>query len=201
MPLDDFIHLLGPGGLIDQFFDQYLKPLVDTTALPWRWQAGGNAKLGLSDASLGQFQRASEIRDALFPTGPQILVKFQLVPTQLDAGLAQVSIEIGGQHYTYAHGPIEPMPLQWPASNGVTQVRVTLTPAAGGAATVLEENGPWALLRLLDAARVTPSGQPDKFRIAFGGAGGSAVFDLNASSVRNPFTLSALRAFRCPAKL
>ena len=34
-----------------------------------------------------------------------------------------------------------------------------------------------------------------------GWTGGSAVFDLAASSVRNPFTLAALRSFRCPAKL
>ncbi|MDA8249849.1 MAG: type VI secretion system membrane subunit TssM [Rhodospirillales bacterium] len=202
VPLDDFTRLLGAGGLIEQFFDQYLKPLVDTSQLPWRWQAGGNTKLGLSDASLAQFQRASEIRDALFPDGGnRISVKFQMVPTTLDPGLLQVSIDIGGQHDTYAHGPIEPFALQWPGSNGVTLVRLTLTPAGGGAATVLEEKGPWALLRLMDAARVTPSGQPDRFSVSFGSAAGSAGFELDASSVRNPFTLSALRAFRCPAKL
>jgi type VI secretion system protein ImpL len=49
---------------------------------------------------------------------------------------------------------------------------------------------------------VIPSGKPDKFRVVFsGGASGSATFELNASSVRNPFTLTALRSFRCPAKL
>jgi len=202
VPLDDFTRLLGPNGLIDQFFNEYLKSLVDTTSTPWRWQAGGNAKLGLSEQSLAEFQRASEIRDALYPNGgSQVSVKFQLVPTQLDAGLAQVSIDIGGQHATYAHGPIEPIPVQWPASNGATQVRVTLTPAGGGAATVIEENGPWALLRLMDVAHVTPSGQPDKFHIGFSGAAGQALFELDAASVRNPFTLGALRAFRCPAKL
>jgi type VI secretion system protein ImpL len=76
-----------------------------------------------------------------------------------------------------------------------------MTPANGGNETVVERDGPWALLRLLDTARITPSGQPDKFRIAFTGAGGTATFELNASSVNNPFTLSALRAFRCPPKL
>jgi type VI secretion system protein ImpL len=202
VPLDDFTHLLGPGGLIDQFFDQYLKPLVDTTQTPWRWQAGGNARLNLSDASLAQFQRARDIRDALYPTGGnQILVRFQLLPTALDPGVAQVTIEIGGTRGSYAHGPAEPIPLQWPAPNGLTQVRVTLTPANGGPATVLEENGPWALLRLLDAARVTPGGQPDRFGIRFASPAGNAAFELDASSVRNPFTLGALRAFRCPAKL
>lgn len=149
-----------------------------------------------------QFQRASEIRDALFPDGGnQILVKFQLVPTTLDPGLAEVTVDVGGQRDSYAHGPVEPMALQWPGPKGETLVRVTLVPAAGGAAKVIEEHGPWSLLRLLDNATLTPSGQPDKFSIAFGAAAGHAVFDLDASSVRNPFTLSSLRAFRCPAKL
>jgi len=76
-----------------------------------------------------------------------------------------------------------------------------MTPANGHNATEIEKDGPWALLRLLDAAHVIPSGQPDKFRIVFNSPAGAATFELNASSVRNPFTLSALRAFRCPATL
>jgi len=202
VPLDDFTRLLGPGGLMDQFFDQYLKPFVDTSQKPWRWQSGDHAKLGLSADSLTQFQRAADIRDALFPAGgTQILVKFQLIPVQLDAGLGQISIETSGQRMAYAHGPIEPTAMQWPASNGSTLVRLTMTPAGTGQATVTENAGPWALLRLLDAAHVSPSGQPDMFRITFTSPAGSAEFELNANSVRNPFTLSALRAFRCPAKL
>ena len=47
VPLDDFVHLLGPGGLMDQFFDQYLKPFVDNTQLPWKWQSADHTKLGL----------------------------------------------------------------------------------------------------------------------------------------------------------
>jgi type VI secretion system protein ImpL len=92
------------------------------------------------------------------------------------------------------------MTLQWPGSNGSTQVRMTLTPADGTPAVVVTNAGPWALLRLLDAAHVQPSGQPDKFQITFAGPAGAAAFELDASSVRNPFTMSALRAFRCPPK-
>jgi type VI secretion system protein ImpL len=75
-----------------------------------------------------------------------------------------------------------------------------MTPTSSGSASVTENDGAWALLRLLDG-RVAPSPQPDKFRVTFNGAGGAAVFELTASSVRNPFTLGALRSFRCPATL
>jgi type VI secretion system protein ImpL len=202
VPLDDFTHLLGPNGLMDQFFNEYLKSFVDTTQTPWRWQSADNTKLGLSPGALAEFQRAAEIRDALFSNGgTQIQVKFQLVPVTLDPAIAQISVDIAGQTLSYAHGPAEPMTMQWPAANGNTQVRLTTTPANGGEAAVVEKDGPWALFRLLDTAQIAPSGQPDRFRVTFTAPSGGAVFELNASSVRNPFTMSGLRAFRCPAKL
>ncbi len=200
VPIDDFTQLLGPGGKIEAFFNQYLKPFVDTTAKPWRWQAAERAPLTLSPASLAEFEKAAQIREGLFAGGTAIQVRFQLTPATLDAAVGQVSLDIAGQTLTYAHGPTEGTAFTWPGPGGKSATRVTMTPTAGGAAAITEQNGPWALLRMLDG-HIAGSGQPDKFRVSFAGGGGTAVFDLAASSVRNPFTLAALRSFRCPAKL
>jgi type VI secretion system protein ImpL len=201
VPVDDFARLLAPGGAISQFFDQYLKAFVDTTQHPWKWLSAERVPLGLSPSSLVEFEHAAQIRDALFSNGNQVQVRFHLVPVALDPQLAQISIDIGGESLVWNHGPPEGVAFQWPGRNGKTLVRVTMTPANGGQAQITERDGPWALLRLLDTARITPSGQPDKFRITFSGGGGTATFELNASSVNNPFTLTALRSFRCPPKL
>ena len=144
VPVDDFARLLGPGGLIDQFFDQYLKAFVDTTQRPWRWQSAERIPLGLSAGSLAEFERAAQIRDALFTGGTQVQVRFQLVPVMLDPRIAQISIDAGGQTLTYNHGPTESMQFQWPGSGGKTLVRVTMTPTGGGGGTVTERDGPWA---------------------------------------------------------
>ena len=201
VPVDDFANLLAPGGMMDQFFDQYLKRFVDTTQSPWKWLSADHVPLGLSPGSLVQFERADQIKKALFTSGNQVQVRFQMVPVALDPKVAQITIDIAGQTLVWNHGPPQQARFQWPAANGDTLVRVTMTPIGGGQGEVTERDGPWALLRLLDAAKITPSGQPDKFRIAFTGGGGSATFELNANSVNNPFTLSALRSFRCPPKL
>ena len=206
VPVDDFAKLLAPGGMMDQFFDQYLKNFVDTTSKPWKWLAPDRVPLGLSPASLVEFERAAQIRDALFSNGKEVNVRFQLVPISMDPQLASISLDIAGQTLSWAHGPTEQGRFQWPGQGGKTLGRVTMTPGSGGTGgasggQVIEKDGPWALLRLLDAAKVTPSGQPDKFRIAFTGGGGTATFDLNATSVNNPFTMAALRSFRCPPKL
>jgi type VI secretion system protein ImpL len=201
VPLDDFTHLLGPSGLIDAFFNDNLKPFVDTSTTPWRWQSADHTSLGLSPGTLTQFERAAMIRDSLFSNGAAMQVRFQLLPVSLDAGMAKITIDIGGQSMTYDHGPAESTAFQWPGAGGKTLVRVTMTPVSGGSGTVIERDGSWALLRLLDAARVLPSGQPDRFRLVFSGPGGDATYELTASSVRNPFTMSALRSFRCPSRL
>jgi type VI secretion system protein ImpL len=200
VPMDDFAQLLGPAGKIEGFFNQYLKPFVDTTQRPWRWQSPDRAPIGVSPASLTEFERAAQIRDGLFNNGSSIQVRFQLTPVSLDQSIGQVSIDIGGQGLTYAHGPLEAQAFTWPGPSGKTTVRVTITPISGGNAKIDEYDDPWSLLRLLDG-RITGGAQPDKFRVAFSGSAGSAVFDLTASSVRNPFTLGALRSFHCPAKL
>ncbi len=200
VPTDDFTRLLGPGGMIDQFFNDHLKPFVDTSVKPWKWQAANNGQLNLSPGTLVQFENAAMIRDSLFGNGGSMTVRFTLVPVSLDAGIGQITLDIGGQSLTYNHGPAESMQFTWPGAGGKTLVRVTMTPASGSA-TVTEKDGAWALLRTLDNARVIPSGQPDKFRLIFSAPGGAATFELNASSVRNPFTLPALRNFRCPATL
>ena len=201
VPLDDFTHLLGPGGLMDGFFNDNLKSLIDSSTTPWKWQSADHVALGLSQDTLVEFQRAAAIRDALYSGGTQMQVKFQLVPVSLDPALAKISLDIAGHAMTYDHGPTESAGFTWPGQDGKTLVRVTITGANGGGETVTEKDGHWALLRLLDTARVIPSGQPDQFKLVFSVPAGSATFQLNASSVRNPFTMSALRSFRCPAKL
>jgi type VI secretion system protein ImpL len=201
VPLDDFTRLLGPGGLIDGFFNDNLKPFVDTSSTPWHWQAADHASLGLSPGTLTQFERAATIRDSLFSGGTAMQVRFQLLPISLDPGLAKVSVDIAGTSLTYDHGPAESTSFQWPGLGGKTLVRVTFTPSTGGSGTVTERDGSWALLRLIDAARVIPSGQPDKIRVIWRAPAGTAEFELTANSVRNPFTMSALRNFRCPSRL
>jgi type VI secretion system protein ImpL len=202
VPLDDFVRLVGPGGGMDQFFDQYLKAFVDQSQKPWRWRVADRAPLGLSPDALGAFERAAQIREALFTGGSQqVQVKFELVPVELDPQIARLNLDIGGQVLSWEHGPPESTQFQWPAQGGRTAVRLTMTPIGGDHALITEKNGPWSLLRLFDPpARLDPTPQPDKFRLTFTDrAGGTATFDLNASSVRNPFGKDLLHGFHCPS--
>src|ERR1700758_3564913 len=81
---DDFSRILGPGGLIDDFFQKNLATLVDMSGPQWRWRTGADS-LGIPADVLTQFQRAAQIRDAFFRAGGRdVSVRFTLKVLDID---------------------------------------------------------------------------------------------------------------------
>ncbi len=66
-PVDDFARLLAPGGLMSQFFDQYLKSFVDTAQRPWRWLSPDQTPLGLSPGIAGRIRTGGPDRQRFVP--------------------------------------------------------------------------------------------------------------------------------------
>ena len=198
----DFALLFGPGGKIDQVFQQRLAPYVDTTTRPWKFRAVEGVPLGADSGTLPQFQRAQAIRETFFPggsSGPSMRLSFK--PLEMDASLKQFILDVDGQIVRYDHGPQIPATVQWPGPRGSMQVRVQVSPPGAGSTFGLVHEGPWALMRLFDRVRIEPTRAPERFRATFDVDGRKAVFEVTASSVRNPFRLRELAEFSCPAGL
>ena len=197
----DFALLFGPGGKIDQIFQQKLAPYVDTTTRPWRFRAVEGVPLGADHGTLPQFQRAQAIRETFFPAGNTPSLKLQFKPLEMDASLKQFILDVDGQIVRYDHGPQIPSTVQWPGPRGTTQVRVQVSPPGAGSTFGSVFEGPWALLRLFERVTIEPTNAPERFRATFDVDGRKAVFEVTASSVRNPFRLRELNEFACPAGL
>ena len=78
--------------------------------------------------------------------------------------------------------------MQWPGHGGNTLMRLTMTPANGGRRRSSRMTGRGRCCALLDAAQgdaERPAGQVPR---DVQQPGGTSEFELNASSVRNPFT-------------
>lgn len=199
--LDDFTTLFAPGGLIDKFFNQHLRPFVDTSRRPWRLHREDQVNLGISGEVLAQFQRAADIRDSFFAGGTNLQVRFELVPISLDESATQVLLVIDGQTLTYSHGPPRTVQFQWPGPVSAGSVRLAFSPRLPGRQSSITKNGPWAWFRMMDEARAETSGLSDRFSLEFSLGGRSVKLEMRAKSVVNPFTLKALERFRCPASL
>ena len=116
--MDDFARMFAPGGLIDAFFANRLRPFVDTTREPWRWQPSA-ADLGIPASVLPAFQHAAMIRDAFFPDGGRVpSLRFELRPTYLGPGVEQVDLDVDGQRLTFARTATLAQGLQWPKPGG-----------------------------------------------------------------------------------
>ncbi len=201
--LGDFARYFGPQGLVDGFVNTELKPFVDTSVRPWREVDIGGAALGLSEESLRAIEGAARIKESFFAGGPEPAVRFAVKPLELDKYASQVLLELGEQRLVYRHGPPRLENMRWPPPDGVMMARLVFTPLGGSTAGVsLSAEGPWALFRLLDQGDMRQvSNSVDRFRVTFRVDGLTAIFELKAASVANPFRLGAMEGLRCLEKL
>ncbi len=196
----DFTALFGPNGRFDSFFRETLAPLVDAGAHPWRWKDARPGAAGARDG-LDAFERAAAIRDGFFGgAGGAMGVTFDATPVSV-AGADSVSMTLDGQQLDYAvgdRGAPRPVALSWPNGAEGSGAEVSFRP--GGAEALLERRGLWAPFRLLDGARVQPSGTGSA-RVVFSAGARQATFDFHAETAANPFDLATLHGFNCPRAL
>jgi type VI secretion system protein ImpL len=199
--LNDFTRLFGPGGVIEGFAQTYILPFADTSVRPWRWRREGAGLRGLSSEALRMFEQAGRIREAFFAqSGGSLGFGFEIEPVSLDHRARQVVLELGDQRITYQHGPRRPTRVEWPQRGPGASITFT-TPGLLGQTIMASERGPWAWLKLLDAAHVRRSATPDRFRVLFDVSGYRAEFDVRSDSIINPFFLPELEQFRCLERL
>lgn len=200
IPLGDFAHLFAPNGLIDTFFTTQVRQFVDMSSATWHIQPVNGVTPPISQGALAEFQRAENIRQLFFASGGTLpAVQFTITPTDLDAGAAQVSLELGSLTVSYAHGPPVPTQISWPGSDGMQTARLIITPAAGGNPVEIDAAGPWALFRLFAQGSLAQGGSSERYTLTFSQGGHTATFAIEAGSVLNPFTPGTLNDFRCPS--
>ena len=202
--LDDFAELFAPGGLMDDFFQKNLVQLVDTSTKPWTFKKNIDGSAAGGSASLAAFQNAAAIRDAYFRAGsrtPQYHVSIRTI--ELDPSIQEVKLEVGGEPpLTQTKGGADrSFPFSWPPPDGQNQVRLQVTPAAPNTPPSLAFDGPWALNRLIEQAKITPGATPERFNAALNVGGRNVTLEVVAGSVQNPFRLRELSNFSCPGRL
>ena len=219
MSIQEFQKLFGPSGVIDRFYTANLSQLIDTSKQVWVWNAANPVGRQMAPAIARDFQRASDIRQAFFPQGAAgfaFAVKNLTVPdgvenARLEINSGVLSVDrpkppapapfgglFGSSPPPQPEQPALPqvVTFQWPGPVGLSSASLTMSPAAPGRAPPPPKTGPWAVFRLLDSANISRSGDALVARFNIGGR--EASYQLNVTTLPNPFILPALREFRCP---
>ncbi|MDH5179570.1 MAG: type VI secretion system membrane subunit TssM [Gammaproteobacteria bacterium] len=214
LALFDFSAFFKPGGTMDVFYLEYLKPFVNTTG-GWSNRVIDSHSLGLSSGAIAQVYRAQKIKDIFFRGNPEIPgLTFELRPFTFQKSDACFALEVGKDNVRYCHGPKLWNTVKWSGEDENNRARVIFTD--------LQErqhpksfDGPWAWFRVLDNSSVIPTRKSNVFLVTFNvdeksyasdrpGASSNRVikheikYELKAKSVDNPFKDNLLSSFRVP---
>ncbi len=201
--LADFGRLFGGNGYFDSFFKKYLETYADTSQREWKWRQDNPVAKLMSVESLRQFQRASRIKDAFFPTNGNVpSISLSITPPVLpDMGLT-AKLEINGMPISSSSQPNPPpVAIQWPGAGGKTAVSLVQDTQLPGTqpSEISGGTGQWALFRLLDKASKTPRANSITASWIVGGR--EVPFQIGTGTVFNPLQLPALAEFKCPPSL
>ncbi|MDD7971940.1 type VI secretion system membrane subunit TssM [Roseinatronobacter alkalisoli] len=200
LPPSEFARLFASGGVFDRFFNEALAPHADLSGDDWVWRSDSRLGAQMSPATLMQFQRADAIREAFFPGGsaiPGFDVTIRQTALHPEADIALLEVN-GQQIVTQQQGSL-PQTLFWPAAGGGSAA-VQLGPELIGRESVLRvQNGPWALMRLINQGRPRAAGSSVNIRLDVGGR--YVAYTVTSATTRNPFFLRELWDFRCPRGL
>lgn len=199
--LEDFGRFFAQGGTVDTFFNTNLKTFVDTSGKNWRMISQNNQAIAVSPAALNQLQAATKMRQLFFAGGGTTpSVKFNLKPLLLDPNATSFWLTIEGQQSKFS--PTEAgksAAFTWPGTDGSRLVSFGFE-TKDGRKLHKEVEGQWAWFRVLEMAHIKKIDQT-KYQLVFDIDGIQAGYELNASSVDNPFALGVFDTVRFPSSL
>jgi type VI secretion system protein ImpL len=196
---DDLVHVLGPGGLIENYFNQNLRSLVDVAGPVWRWKSGGGTDVGLGADFLVQIKQAARIKELFFLNGStQFGFHATITPKQLDQDSTSAELEIDGQTIGFRHDAQRPVKFSWPGPGGTGEIRLAFQDAKTGQTSSISAHGPWSWYRFVDQGQTSSASEKGGILLTFQQDGHSVTYEVQGTSAQTPLTLQNVGEFHCP---
>jgi type VI secretion system protein ImpL len=190
--LADFGEVFGYGGLFDKFFNERLKGLVEVSPRGWEWRPESVVPSAGTRSLLAQLERADRIRQMFFTQGSKMPeLAFTVRLSGLDSAATRFYLDIDDQRTEVKPGAPGNFNIQWPGKQGY--VRAVFEDNVAAPDTIWSRQTPWALFKVIDENRADGSSAALRFRSKYH----TAQASIEAPPVRNPFTSTDWRQFRC----
>lgn len=216
LALLDFIEFFKPGGTMDIFHQEYIKPFVNTRQ-GWSNRGVDNYSLGLSKKTINQIRTALSIKNIFFRSNPEVpSLTFQLKPHFMRKNDARFMLEVGENRLSYSHGPKFWKTLKWSATDEQSRVRIIFEDLNEQQYSRSFE-GPWAWFRLLDQSTLTRTTASNVYLVTYNISDAKPgrselspmrtpnehkiTYQIKAKSIHNPFKDNLLGSFRCPERI
>lgn len=198
--LSDFTNYFKPNGLVQNYFNTYLAPFVDTTGVQWQWRNRDGLSVANSLPVLDQFERSNIIQKMFFDKYGTLNINFTMQLINLDSTVKSIDITINGQKTTSSSQNTSLTYLSWPGQNDVNNVTINLLNDQQQILTV-SEDGPWALFKVLDKTNLRQDKDSEHFSFIIDMNNLTAKYSLIASTPINPFIPGIVNQYRAPDKI
>ncbi len=200
--LENFSHFFNRRGTLQLFFDDYVKPFLDTSQAKWVAKKMDGLSVPFQPQAIAAFERANIIREMFFPQNTETpSVSFTLQSTELQPIVKRIIFDINGQTLIASQANKASQAFTWPGD--YTNAPVTLTiQSISGENFQATEYGAWGLFRLLSHANAFPLSQDTrKLELVLDVNGNAAQYLLQANNPVNPFIPNILQGFELSSNL
>lgn len=154
--LEDFSEFFKSGGIVDEFFQQYVKGFVrlnKKSYSSYRLKVIDGSTMKFSRTFMNNMLRTFRIRDLMFlDKGKVLSVKASLKANSLEKSLSTMKLNYGDNSIVYEHGPIKKNSIYWPNDNNYTNFSLFNLDNK----KILDRNsaGDWSLFELIDQFKI-----------------------------------------------
>ncbi|MCK4870433.1 MAG: type VI secretion system membrane subunit TssM [Gammaproteobacteria bacterium] len=199
--MSDFNSFFGNAGLMDVYFNTYIKPFVNTDHKNWQQYKVNGHTIELPQHVINSFARAQKIRDEFFPHGAKATgFDITLKPLTLDSRAASIKVVVGSHILTYSHGPQGISTISWPLSADADDARMVIS-GFNGDQYVASGSGPWSLFKLFTSGNFKAAKRDGTYYFHVHLHGFSASYRVTGPSDINIFRLTHLRGFKLPSHI
>lgn len=196
----DFNEFFGPHGLIDRFFNKYIKPFVTIDKTSWTWKNIDGQQINFSQESLEVFLRAALIQKMFYADKtPNPKVHFTLAPMDITPNTQSFTLHLEGQKIIFTNENKQTYNLSWPGPNPGL-VTIDFINHQGNYFNT-SQFGPWAWFRTIDKYSLVSVDNTKSFTLTFDLNGNAAKYELSTDESINPFIPEIINNFRCPDHL
>lgn len=201
--INGFTDFFAKNGIMDKFFNDYLRSFVDTDQVYWTWKTVNNKTLGIGQDTLEVFIRSALIKKMFYSQNDDaISVKFTLIPEGLTPHTTDFTLNLGGQQITYVNKQEKlASNVNWPG-NDVGTLTLTFNNDRNKPVTLDMPKDLWNWFRLLDKSNFQATeNSTQEFNFVLDLNGNAIRYKLYSEQPINPFIDGVMNVFRCPKTL
>lgn len=193
MSLDEFEQFFAPGGRLNQFFQTYMQPFLNTDSAEWTPKQVNGLIMPIRATAITELTRANVIRNMFFQySNSKMNVHFKLQKLVLDPIIAQFGLNIGGTQIIDNQDSNSQTDFNWPSNDVSLDIY-----AVDGQHYSFQEEGPWAWFKLLERLNISTNGDDTRqFELLFDLEGNAGKYALITDTPINPFIPGLLKEFK-----